>query len=114
MSPNRVRNAMAYIPHAFESIDGKSMECIHCHTAGTNPIHDVGVLADSGGDINTIILRRIEAKIDALTTAHAETVSHVETLVQKVEPHLAELGPMIDAIASNPMFKMLTGGKKRS
>jgi hypothetical protein len=60
-----------------------------------------------------VTLQRLESKLDTLAASHAETVGHVETLVQKVEPHLAELGPMIDAIASNPMFKMLTGGKKR-
>lgn len=59
------------------------------------------------------VLVLIDAKIDALSAAHSETVGNVDALVKKVEPHLAELGPMIDAIANNPMFKMLAGGSKK-
>jgi hypothetical protein len=63
-------------------------------------------------ELKTILLR-IEEKIDNLTAAHSATVTQVDSLVKAVEPHIAEIAPMIDAIANNPMFRMMTGGKKK-
>jgi hypothetical protein len=58
-------------------------------------------------------LDSIEGKVDTFVEAFDKTLENVNAVIAKIEPHLENLGPMIDSLANNPMFRMFTGGKKR-
>jgi hypothetical protein len=52
----------------------------------------------------------IEEKLDNLIAGHSEVVTKVNDVLTNLAPHLEAVGPMIEALANNPMFKMLAGG----
>lgn len=58
------------------------------------------------------LLERVLVELKEVRREHAETVAQVNSLLESLKPHIEQVGPMIDALASNPMFRMLTGGKK--
>jgi hypothetical protein len=79
----------------------------------STPFRPVDAPIDASSPLATqASVDEVNAKLDALMLAHNEMVEKVNGLITSVEPHLADLGPLIDAIASNPVFRMFTGGKK--
>lgn len=59
------------------------------------------------------LLERVLIELKEVRAEHADTVAKVNGLLTALEPYIEQVGPMIDALASNPMFRMLAGGKKK-
>ncbi len=57
-------------------------------------------------------LDRIEAMVKSMLEAHNDVVEKVNRLMTEVAPHLADIGPMLDALAESSIFRMVTGVKK--
>lgn len=57
-------------------------------------------------------LSRIERDIMNMQTKMADTEEMVRKIVAEASPILAELIPMLNSLMENPMFRMLTKGKK--
>lgn len=85
--------------HTFECTDDSCTGC------GGNPY-------DGMTDRELLIAVLVELK--SVRQEHAETVQRVGDVLDNLAPHLEAVGPMIEALAANPMFRMLAGGKKKT
>lgn len=59
------------------------------------------------------LLERVLVELKEVRREHNETVAKVNAFLEGLAPHLEQIAPMIDALAQNPMFRMLAGGGKK-
>jgi hypothetical protein len=95
------------------------MDCPECGpfidpSTPFRPVDPTPSAYDGMSDRELLIAVLVELK--SVRVEHAETVAKVNGLLEGMAPHLEQVGPMIDALANNPMFRMLAGGggKKKS
>jgi len=73
-------------------------------------IEDRDITYDGMTDRDLLIAVLVELK--SVRREHNDTVTKVNDVLTNLAPHLEAVGPMIEALAKNPMFRMLAGGKK--
>jgi hypothetical protein len=76
----------------------------------TEDVHDVFDLDDAS---DRELLLTILGEVAEIRKEHNETVARINGLLETLMPHVEQVGPMIEALANNPMFKMLAGGGKK-
>lgn len=83
------------------------------HIDGFGNTFDNGNDDEFEGVTDRELLESIVLDLRRLSAAHDDMVDKVNDIIDNVKPHLDDIAPMIDAIASNPMFRMFTGGRKK-